>query len=530
MNADSLEKTSFTRILLIFFSIGCGFILLFETAEQLDFIGKLAESFGRLLVWTVLLVILAYVARRVSLEQKVWIAGVTCGLFILIGLLFGVTEDIQQLDAVPLIGHDSDLRKFIEKAVICGWSCSILFLVFYLVRSLERGHNSLRAEVRERTRALEQLQEAEHKALQRERLSALGEMASGVAHDLNNALSPVVIYCELLQAGVADDEREAMLENVMQGALQAAGIVEQLQFFYRDSDAANPHESVDLVSIVRETVSLTKPKWHDDAVHFGIDISISLDLPGVALVSGDAVELKQLLTNLVLNAVDAVPDGGTIAIRIINENVAIRLEVEDDGIGMSDIVRDRCFEPFFTQKKRNGSGLGLSVCHGIVKRHKGTIEVESAEGKGTRFRITLPLGREATTPGRIGRQPCKGSEKQVLYIDDERKIRDSTACLLRALGASVDVASDGAEGLRMISQKRYDLVITDLGMSGMQGRQVLRTIKAQYANVPVAIVSGWSATEVASEFVGALQPDQILQKPVTMAKMQHALSTLAETR
>jgi len=500
--------------------VGSFFILLFEAAEQQQVIGHLVESVGRFIVWAVLLTMIYFVSRSTILDPPAWKAGMVCGVLILVGLAIGVTEDVRSLDSIPLVGHDSKVRPFVEKAIMCGWSCASLFLVFYLVRSLERGNRELKTEVREKSLAVERLKQAERKAIQRERLSALGQMSSGVAHDISNALAPVITYCELLQTEeIPADETKTMLEGILRGSLHAADVAKQLQFFYRDSKDEG-FARVDLVRLVNDTVSLTKPKWHDDAVHCGKQITVREDLPEFVFVNGNATELKQVLTNLVFNAVEAISKRGLIEICVTKLTDCAEIRVTDDGKGMPEAVRLKCFEPFFTRSEQ-GSGLGLSVCHGVIKRHGGTIEVASEEGNGTEVTINLPTAKKLSHASR--------GATRVLYIDDDERLRDSTERMLRAFGAEVDVAKNGPAGLGMLVDRNYDVVITDMGMSGMSGRQVFQAVKQFDASIPVIVVSGWSADDVANEFRGELQPHLIFTKPVTMDSMRVVLAAIPKS-
>lgn len=205
------------------------------------------------------------------------------------------------------------------------------------------------------------------------------------------------------------------------------------------------------------------------------------------------------------------------------------LEVRDDGCGMRDYVLERCFEPFYT-KKPEGSGLGLSVCHGIVKRHGGSIQVASQPGEGTTFRIILP------TPGISleGIEPNRGSESsnemRVLLIDDVEAVRSSIAFLLRSFGVRVDIAEGGARGIQLLREIDYDLVISDLGMAGITGHEVVQAAKAHNENMAVATMSGWSTAEVMQQFGHERKPDHVLEKPINSAAVQSLLDAVMETK
>ncbi len=373
--------------------------------------------------------------------------------------------------------------------------------------------------------ALSELREAERKVIQRERLSALGEMSTGIAHDLNNTLSPMMVYCEMLRDGkINTDQQNTVFESILRSASQAVGIVKQLQFFHAspDENIGDGTGSVVLANVVRDAIALTRPKWHDEAQQRAAEISINVESTDDATVRGSSVELIQVLTNLIFNAVDAMPDGGTIGIRIEELDESVVLEFTDNGHGMPDDVAQRCFEPFFTNKA-DGSGLGLSVCHGIIRRLAGSIEVESRAGMGTTFRISLPASHVTSKPVEINEGASRAESIRVLLIDDDESVRSSTAFLLRTLGVEVDVADDGASGIEMLRTGRYDMVITDLGMSSVSGYDVVQAAKDFNERLPVVVVSGWSASEVTRQFRHGQKPNHVLEKPITSSRIQSVL-------
>ena len=503
--------TAFARHVLVLFFVGVVAVLVLDVAEETGFISKLFESAGRLLLWAIIFRLMTTSRKKPVVEPAAKVACISAMGFILLWLAWGVANDIPQCSELPLIGQESSAGDFIEKLSVCGWTFSIVALLLFLVRSLERGQAQLR--------------EAERTVIQQERLAALGEMASGIAHDLNNTLSPVVTYCELLREGdVCEADRDAAIGYILRGSLQASGVVKQLQLLYRNPVSTSDYECIDFVEVIENAVALTKPKWHDKAVLAGAGVEIRLELPDALFLRGSKVELTQAVTNLVFNAVEAMPHGGTLTIRIENDihRQLAKIEFADNGVGMSDDVKSRCFEPFFTCNTRHrGTGLGLSVCHGVIARHGGTIEVSSEVGKGTSFYVTLPLDVEANAD--VADQSATLDELRVLYIDDDEAVRESTRAMLKALGANVDLAADGLAGLRMLDEANYDAVLTDLGMADMSGIEVLAAIKRNAPEQPVFLVSGWCLNDVENKLGGKYRPDRILQKPVTLESLRAAL-------
>jgi signal transduction histidine kinase len=255
------------------------------------------------------------------------------------------------------------------------------------------------AELYTRLRAAHRdLQAAQAQAIERERLRALGEMASGIAHDFNNTLALIVGVGELLALPGGLDDPAAVREHlalVRTAAKDAAGTVSRLREVFRARDPGEPAAPVDLNAVAALAVALTQFKWKDQAQTRGAAVRVATDLRAVPAVAGDEAALREALTNLILNAVDALPAGGTVTLRTRTEGAHAVLEVADSGTGMTAEVRRRCLEPFFTTKGERGTGLGLGMVHGTVRRHEGTLEIDSAPGAGTTVRLRLPRRRAA---------------------------------------------------------------------------------------------------------------------------------------
>ena len=237
---------------------------------------------------------------------------------------------------------------------------------------------------------------------------------------------------------------------------------------------------------------------------------------------GNPVELRELLTNLVINAVDAMPSGGRITLHLRARDQFALIEVADSGTGMSEEAISRCFEPFYTTKGSAGTGLGLSVCHAVVKRHGGRMEIDSELGRGTTLRIYLPFSREEflSIAETLKSSPAC---RRVLFIDDDPRVRPAIASMLQRLGQQVEVADSGAAGLALFCTKSYDLVITDLGMPELDGREVTRAVKTMRPDTPVIMLTGWGLHFAMHEIVQGAEPDYILRKPLTVSTLAEAL-------
>jgi signal transduction histidine kinase len=274
-------------------------------------------------------------------------------------------------------------------------------------------------------RAYEDLRQAQAVSLQQERLRALGQMASGIAHDINNALVPIVGYAELLEYH-GDEQVRARARRLSEAAADIVRIVERLRAFYRPRMPEEALEMVDLNESVRRVVELTRPRWYDvaqrDVVTIDVETDLAEDLPPTAAVGA---EVREAMTNLVFNAVDAVlakgERQGRIVLRTRRQGEWAVVEVIDTGVGMDEETRQRAVEPFFTTKGEHGSGLGLAMVYGTMQRHDGGLELESEPGRGTTARLVFPIrtvrpAAEAAEPETPTTAPAR-----ILLIDDERE-------------------------------------------------------------------------------------------------------------
>ena len=392
-------------------------------------------------------------------------------------------------------------------------------------------------------KAYEELRRTQHVVVQQERLRALGQMASGVAHDVNNALSPIVAYSELLLSTLPDlpEVSKHYLQTINQAGGDIAQIVARMREFYRRRSDAEQLTQVNINKVIEEVIELTRPRWRDLSQRQGISINVQCELePEPSLLHSDAGELREALINLVFNAVDAMPQGGTITFvtRSISGPVSeesgaserqLQVEVKDNGIGMDEKTRQHCLEPFFSTKaQRGGTGLGLAMVYGMIQRHDGIIEIDSAPGRGTCVRLIFPVQEKPS-------QTVRGTSPQVkpkrslhiLCIDDDAQVRQLLDDCLTHFNHRVMVASGGEHGMElfrtaMLKNQPYEVVITDLGMPKMDGHQVARTIKAESPNTPIIMMTGWG-TIMREEGETASEVDAVIGKPPRMQELNDLL-------
>ena len=399
-----------------------------------------------------------------------------------------------------------------------------------LTRRVQAEEN-LRETNEELRKTLEELRATQQQVIQQERLSAVGQMASGIAHDFNNTLMPILGFTELLLENDAllDDREETRrcLEMLRTSAKDAASVVSRLREFYRPAATDEPFPIVDLAKIVRQAVSLTEPKWRIQSQARGLTFEVTAEVAATPFVAGEESALREVLTNLIFNAVDAMPEGGRICLQTAIEGGSAAVRVADNGTGMSETVRQRCLEPFFSTKGEQGTGLGLSMVHGIVERHRGKLTIESTPGEGTTFTIRLPLAQDAAASSdRIGLADMHTkSALNVLIIDDEASVLEVLSRYLRCDGHSVATAASGREALEKFRRNPFDLVVVDRAMSEMSGDQTARVIKQVNRSVPIIMLTGFA---ISSDRNGARPEavDEILYKPITLDALRSTMGRL----
>ncbi len=399
-----------------------------------------------------------------------------------------------------------------------------------MARLRREWESELSRRVEERTAELRQ---AQHAALQQERLSALGQMASGIAHDINNAISPVALYVEsLLESDQTLSPRARQyLPIVLRAIDDVASTVARMREFYR----AREHQVVlvpaDLNSLVNQVVDLTRARWSDMPLQRGIVISVVTELDReLPAVSGIESEIREALTNLIFNAVDAMPEGGTLTVRTsVVDGGRGCVEVGDTGVGMDAATRQRCLEPFFTTKGERGTGLGLAMVYGFVQRHGAQIEIDSAPGQGTRIRVLFPVAPES---GAVAENDAGSSAEplgslRILVIDDDPLVLDALRETLEGEGHVVVAAADPRAGVEAFLGARahdpFGAVVTALGMPHLDGRAVAKAVKEVSPETPVILLTGWGQ-RAGADTDGMAHVDRVLGKPPKARELRAALA------
>ncbi|HIL81693.1 MAG TPA: response regulator [Myxococcales bacterium] len=387
--------------------------------------------------------------------------------------------------------------------------------------SLELSHAELETSV-------EELRKAQRALVQKERLTALGEMVSGISHDFNNVLVPIISYSSILleEPDIDSAEREELLTVVKTAAEDAAGIIKRLREFNRTTESPNISETVNIDEVVEDAVAMSEPRWkvHDDLSHAPIEVSC--EATSLGKISGSTAELRQAVINLIFNAVDASPEGGEIRISTRSEGDFVVVEVADTGTGMSKETLDACRKPFFSTKEERGTGLGLAMVSNTAISHSGRLDIDSVAGRGTSVRMLLPRILSKTSEA----EPDESNDSldtglQILIVDDDELVVNAHAAVLRHLGFVPQLSCLPLEALEQLRVKSFDIVITDLRMPGISGLEFARQAKQNCPGARVFLLTAFEGGLPEASDLSCI--DEILLKPISMARLKKAISRVS---
>lgn len=362
---------------------------------------------------------------------------------------------------------------------------------------------------------------------QRHRMEALGRMTMGVAHDLNNLLSGLIGHIELLKERASTDlsvgSIRSSLGTIEQAAEDGAALIEKLQRYIRRDTQAH-FEPLDVSTLMEDCLTLTQPYWHNEPRRQGIEIKVEEDLAPVSAVQGVATELREVFVNLILNAVQAMPKGGVLRVSSYeDEHGNVCVDVEDTGIGMDPETKRHIFEPLFTTKGDQGTGMGLAASYGIVQEHEGKIDVDTEPDEGTTFTLTFPSDGGRAPKKKPDQKKTRADAARVLVVDDEEMVRSIVTQLLSLKGHDVHRAASGAEALDMVDGNTYDIVFTDFGMPEMTGAELAKTLHDRYPALPVILLTGYTDTDKA---VGEVEA--VLSKPFKLEELQSTIQRFVQ--
>ena len=401
--------------------------------------------------------------------------------------------------------------------------------------------NSQQHATRERLKkCLERIAEAHTRHIaQREqeihaqKMAALGELSFGVAHNVNNTLTGILGRAQLILRNSTDPTKvESGLELIIKSAEDGAHIIRRIQDFARQRPSRE-FETISVADLLKDACEMTRPRWESRSEFAPIRFALHADCQ--AFVKGDPVELREVLVNMIYNAVDAMPSGGEVRVSTQETRERVVLCISDTGTGMTPETKQRLFDPFFTTKGKGGTGMGLAVSFGIIRRHEGSIEVDSEPGRGTTFRISLPNVTPAVTsdePNVVAHGTTTSEDKQrVLVGDDETHVREVLIEALEAEGCEVISAPSGEVALALFDQYegRFDAVFTDIGMPEMSGWELVTEIRERSKTIPLAIVSGW-ADAISVQTRNAVNADWVIAKPFDINKICNIAQEIAQRK
>ena len=365
--------------------------------------------------------------------------------------------------------------------------------------------------------------------IQSEKLRAMGVMAAGIAHDFNNVLAIINGYTQLLECSC--DGNEELLKGfraINKAVDDGSETVRRLSEFTRMGKSTAKHISLNMVEIIEQSINFSKPKWKDVAQAGGATYEMDTEgLSPVRAVLGNPPELREIVINIINNAIDAMPEGGRITFQTWEKGDTVFIGIADDGCGMSKEVQSKIFDPFYTTKGLEGSGLGMSVSYGIIGKHGGKIDLISKEGKGTIFTIEFPVATEEILP-ETSIEPVidiQAENYRILVVDDVKEISDLLHVFLSRQGYNVDSVESGDAAIKMLEKERYDLVICDLGMPQVSGWDVIKVVESLDKKPKIGLITGWA------DMLDSLNQDDmgidfIISKPIKYKKLS---TTVKET-
>jgi PAS domain S-box-containing protein len=377
-------------------------------------------------------------------------------------------------------------------------------------------------------RDITEQKEERERAARADKLRALGQLASGVAHDFNNSLAAILGRAQLLRRQTQDEALVRNVEIIQTAAEDAAATVRRIQTFARKSPAKE-FEMLEVSSLLNDAIEITRTRWQNEARLRGLDYQVVLEAEKGQFTFGSASELREVFVNLIVNAVDAMPDGGRLSIGSVSDGAVLQLRFADTGSGMPEDVRQKIFDPFFTTKGAQGTGLGLSVSYSIIERHEGIISVASEIGAGTVFTIQLPSVTPHSESEKETPSTVEGRSLSILVIDDEPSVRETLADMLEVMGHRVLMAESGHNALQTLAVNSCDLVFTDLAMPEMDGWETSREIRKRWPELNVVLVTGYGpGTQPPAGEDGLV--DGIIGKPFDFSQISETITCILKNQ
>ena len=400
-----------------------------------------------------------------------------------------------------------------------------LLMHFIPVPTAIAGKTTLRNSVTVTAEALAEPDSWVVSQTQRNRIENVGRMTLGLIHEINNMLTNILGNLEYMdKSGMLPADHPQLsnyLRTIQKAAADGAVMTRNVKQYVRN-EKSSAFELLDLNELIRDCLSFTRPYWYNEPRRKGIEIDSIVKLQDIPPIMGSGVELKEVIINLITNAVQAMPRGGEIRFSSsFNPSTGITISISDTGNGMSETTRSRIFDPLFTTKGKHGTGMGLSISHSILKNHDANIDVESALGQGTTFIMRFKPVESQKPEMETAQVQTIDKIAHVLAVDDEPGVRNVLTNLLNLQGHSVQVAASGHEALDRLSRHAVDIVFTDHGMPGMNGRQLAQAIRQTHPELPIVLITGDTEFEDPYEDINA-----VIGKPFMLEDLQKAINEL----
>lgn len=535
-------------------------VALLDLAEMANWIDTLLEVSLQLACCATMTALTVPVLRRSELpgSRKLLFAAV-----FLVGLslaAWNVLEEIPQFGDSQIAGATAIGTKVAERAAGSFWSLLPIMMIVLYLREYARNQSRLEATVEERTRELSATNHSLQKEIcerllasnerdqarqeleqtlaetplpmqgpgrawvRQERLAAIDQAFSGLSHELNNSLMPVLSYTNLLLSKASlPPEQAQWLHNLSYSAREAAAVVRNLRHFYQNAKG-EPFAPISLSSVAERAIE-TMEAFCDNPLPNGKQIRLETDFGSNTTIEGHQGQMQQVMTNLLSNSIEAIEEKGVIGVRTRRVGQYVNFEISDNGRGMTPTQLKCCFEPFFSTKKTR-TGLGLSVCHRIVQRHGGSIDVSKVSPQGTKISVRIPASIE---PPEIQTSPSEDADLadlKLLLVEDNATVRQSMTDMLELVGVNVTAVETGMQAIEVLRSDDFDAVLTDLGLPEMDGVELISEIRS-FSAVPTILMSGWPRNKIMDRLKDRPQPNTILSKPTKFADLTHTIEQVA---
>ena len=353
--------------------------------------------------------------------------------------------------------------------------------------------------------------------IQNEKLRAMGEMAAGITHDINNILTPILGFVELLKDKIIDKQSLKLLSVIELCAFDGMNITKRVGRLTKKHNDNNDFETFNIDSVISDAIDLTRSKWLTESIFKGIKINIIKSLKSNASIKGNITEIREVFINIITNAIDAMPKGGTIEAITKNKSNSVIIEIKDNGMGMNKEIQKRIIEPFFTTKGNNGSGLGLSISYNIISSHKGAIKIESKENVGTSFIIKLPICEQKIKSENLVSNIDIDFEGNILVIDDQEQIRNVVSSMIKSISQCKIKTCAGEDLDSELRRRKYDIIVCDFTMPNINGLQVAKKVKELNKDTYFCLMTGWVGSFEDKELNNV---DFVLNKPINKESLK----------